>query len=107
MRSPALLAALVLVLVAIAVPASAKADKTWVCHATGSETNSWVVINVANQGWMNGHKPATTPGSNNHGAQLDNMDSYVGSDPLVVTGPSPKWDTQSVCGGGEGDGGFG
>ncbi len=60
MKKLALMGALVLLLLTIAVPVSAKnADtpgqsKAYVCHYTGSATNPIVLIHVAN-GWDKGH----------------------------------------------------
>jgi len=60
MKKLALMGALVLLLLTIAVPVSAKnadapgQNKAYVCHVTGSETNPVVRIHVAN-GWDNGH----------------------------------------------------
>ncbi len=60
MKRLALFGALVLLLLTIAVPASAKKadapgqDKTSVCHATNSVTNPWIIVNVGN-GWDRGH----------------------------------------------------
>jgi hypothetical protein len=30
-------------------------DKVWICHATGSEANPYVILNIALEGWVNGH----------------------------------------------------
>jgi len=60
MKRLALLGALVLLILTIAVPASAKKadapgqNKTSVCHATNSLTNPWIIVNVGN-GWDRGH----------------------------------------------------
>jgi hypothetical protein len=53
-RLVALGAAAVMVLAMAAPAAAAKPDKTWVCHATGSDTNPWVLVHVAN-GYPKGH----------------------------------------------------
>jgi ABC-type sugar transport system substrate-binding protein len=53
-RLVALGAAAIMVLAMAAPAAAAKPDKTWVCHATGSDTNPWVLVHVAN-GWDKGH----------------------------------------------------
>lgn len=53
-RLVALGAAAVMVLAMAAPAAAAKPDKTWVCHATGSDTNPWVLVHVAS-GWDKGH----------------------------------------------------
>ncbi len=29
-------------------------NKAWICHATGSDSNPWVIVHVAN-GWDQGH----------------------------------------------------
>lgn len=36
--------------------AADESKKVTICHATGSETNPYVVITVAEQAWLNGHK---------------------------------------------------
>jgi hypothetical protein len=54
MKRLALLGTLVLLVMAIAVPASAKQHKTWVCHETHSSTNQWILVHVAS-GWDAGH----------------------------------------------------
>lgn len=57
----------VLVCVGFSQPGSASAkkggegngggnNKVLVCHATGSETNPYVLIAISRQGWENGHK---------------------------------------------------
>jgi hypothetical protein len=55
MRRLAVLLAAAVMLLAIAAPAgAAPSEKTWVCHATGSASNPWILVHVAN-GWDNGH----------------------------------------------------
>lgn len=82
MRRLSLLAALVLVVVAIAAPATAKQDKEWVCHLTHSETNPVILVHVAN-GWDNGHGNQKVSLHQLHDAL------YVGSEP-VKAGPAPQ-----------------
>jgi hypothetical protein len=53
-RLVALGAAAIMVLAMAAPAAAEKPDKTWVCHATGSDTNPWVLVHVAN-GYDEGH----------------------------------------------------
>ena len=53
-RLVALGAAAIMVLAMAAPAAAEKPEKTWVCHATHSVTNPWVLVHVAN-GYDEGH----------------------------------------------------
>ena len=55
MRRLVILTGVAIMILAIATPVSAGPQgKAWVCHATNSDTNPWVIVHVAN-GWDQGH----------------------------------------------------
>ena len=53
-RLTILIGVAVMVLAMVAPVYAGPKDKTWVCHATNSEANPWVIVHVAN-GWDRGH----------------------------------------------------
>ncbi len=55
--------------------------KVDVCHMTGSVTNPAVMINVANQGWVNGHDKASHQGD---------RDLKASDDQVLLKGPTFK-----------------
>ena len=91
MRRLALIAAVVLVVMAIAGPATAKQDKEWVCHMTHSLTNPIVLVHVA-AGWDNGH------GSLKGSDHQDHDPLYHGPADTLKAGPLAD-DLWQYCGG--------
>ena len=92
-RLVALGAAAIMVLAMAAPAAAEKPEKTWVCHATGSDTNPWVLVHVAN-GYDKGH-------DNGGPAVHQNADEVV-PDALVAVlglraGPIPADLVARVC----------
>jgi hypothetical protein len=79
-RLVALGAAAIMVLAMAAPAAAEQTDKTWVCHATHSETNPWILVHVAN-GWDEGH-------GNGGPALHQNIDFEVDAFPGIKAGPS-------------------
>jgi hypothetical protein len=81
----------VLILLALAFaggsPAAAN-EKVGICHATGSESNPYVFIEVAEQAALNAHIDRDT--GNLHGDRLGNMDFYADDESAcAATEPSP------------------
>jgi hypothetical protein len=75
---------LVMVIMAIAGPATAKQDKTWVCHQTHSDKNPVVLVHVA-RGWGNGHGDEVSP---KHSSKHQDEDSvYTPGDEPTKAGP--------------------
>ena len=85
MKRLALFGALVLLLLTIAVPASAKQDKEWVCHKTNSGENPWVLVHVAN-GWQNGHGKIGGPATH----QTEKYDHTIEAFDDIKAGPAPE-----------------
>ncbi|MEZ5176654.1 MAG: hypothetical protein R2823_10720 [Acidimicrobiia bacterium] len=77
MRKLAIVSALVLALMAIAGPAAAKADKTWVCHHTHSETNPIILVHVSN-GWDKGHGNQKVSKHQTDDQEVDGYDGKAG-----------------------------
>jgi hypothetical protein len=89
MKRLAALGASAVVVVAMAAPATAKQDKVWVCHATPSVSNPWVLVHVSTSAWENGH------GGGGPALQKD-VDMLVEAYPGIHQGPAPAL----VCDGG-------
>jgi hypothetical protein len=86
-RLVALGAAAIMVLAMAAPAAAAPAEKTWVCHATHSAENPWVLVHVAS-GWDEGH-------GNGGPALHQNIDFTVEAFDGIKAGPSMAF----VCAG--------
>jgi purine nucleoside permease len=91
-RLVALFAAAVMVLAMAAPavagkPADTPAEKVWVCHATHSETNPWVIIRVSKTAWLTGH-------SGGGPALHQDIDTLIDWYPGLHQGPA----AEGVCG---------
>ncbi len=72
---------------AFAVGNATAADKVGICHATGSESNPYVFIVIAEQAAEAAHIDRDT--GNLHGDQLGNVDFYAESEAECNTTPTP------------------
>ncbi|MGI9529351.1 MAG: hypothetical protein ACR2NG_06530 [Acidimicrobiia bacterium] len=82
MRRLAVVFAVVAVVMALAAPAVAKKDKTWVCHVTHSGSNPVILVQVAD-GWDNGH-------GNEKASKHQHEDAEYTGDTPVRAGPAPQ-----------------